>query len=258
MRGGALSTEPPAISGTDSYDYRASCGLTTGRRGLGSTTPFAMAIDQRLDDAYSVLYTTGPLTAPMMLLGAPEAVLHVSSSAETAYFHVRLCDVSSDGGSALIADGGLLASHRESHELPQPITPGEIYELRIPLRHTAYELAPGHRLRVAISSAEFQNAWPTPFSARNSSPLRSGECFADAAAGSVGGPPGSARPVPSPAGDTGADAAGVRTDAGSGERRGDLPAGERCEPVRLHGVQSDPSPGGDRICPIATWRHTPR
>ncbi len=166
--GGALSTEPAAVSGCDSYDYRASCGLTTGRRGLGSTTPFAMAIDQRLDDAYSVLYTTAPLAAPMLLLGAPEAVLHVSSSAETAYFHVRLCDVSPEGGSALISDGGLLASHRESHELPRPIVPGDIHELRIPLRHTAYELAPGHRLRVAISSADFQNAWPTPFSTRNS------------------------------------------------------------------------------------------
>ena len=126
-----------------------------------------MPIDQRLDDAYSVLYTTSPLNTPMLLLGEPEAVLHVSSTAETAYFHVRLCDVSPDGGSALIADGGLLGSHRSSHETPEPMMPGQICELWIRLRHIAYRIAAGHRLRVAISSADFQNAWPTGQPARN-------------------------------------------------------------------------------------------
>jgi uncharacterized protein len=39
--------------------------------------------------------------------------------------------------------------------------------LRFPLKHCAYAIAPGHRLRVAIASAEFQNAWPTGQPARN-------------------------------------------------------------------------------------------
>ena len=164
---GELSRTPPANHGADDYQYRASVGLAAGRRGLGSTTPFAMPGDQRPDDAYSLLYATPPLDAPMMLLGEPVAVLHVSSTAETAYFHVRLCDIAPDGPVALIADGGLLASHRNSHEMPEPMVPGQVYELRIALRHTAYRIAAGHRLRVAISSADFQNAWPTGVAARN-------------------------------------------------------------------------------------------
>jgi hypothetical protein len=120
-----------------------------------------MPIDQRLDDACSLLFDSPPLTEKVELLGQPNAVLHVSSTAEIAYFYVRLCDVAEDGTSRLITEGGLLATHRDSHEVPTALTPGDVYELRIPLRDCAYVLEPGHRLRVAVASANFQNAWPT-------------------------------------------------------------------------------------------------
>jgi len=148
-------------NGSDSYEYRPSVGITTGRRGLGSTTPWAMPVDQRLDEAYSLLFTTDPLRESMELLGQPEALLYVASTAEVAYFHVKLADIAPDATSRLICDGGLLATHRSSHEAPETLLPGEIYALRIPLRHCAYAVEAGHRLRIAIASAEFQNAWPT-------------------------------------------------------------------------------------------------
>jgi uncharacterized protein len=164
---GRLVETAPADAGASSCEYRPSVGITTGRRGLGSTTPWAMPIDQRLDEAWSVLFTTDAFTDVTELLGEPEAVLHVSSTAEVAYFHVKLSDVAQDGSSRLITDGGLLATHRNSHETPEALVPGQIYELRFPLRHCAYAIAPGHRLRVAIAGAEFQNAWPTGQPAHN-------------------------------------------------------------------------------------------
>lgn len=164
---GTLSNTAPAQEGADHYDYRASVGLAAGRRGLGSTTPFGTPVDQRLDEPWSLLYTTAALPGRMLLLGQPRAVLYVSSTARTAWFHVRLCEVAPDGTARLITDGGVLASHRNSHAHPEPLVPGEIYELPIKLRHTACELAAGHRLRVAISSADFQNAWPTGEPAQN-------------------------------------------------------------------------------------------
>ena len=154
-------------AGSASYAYRPSVGITTGRRGLGSTTPWAMPIDQRLDEAFSLLFTTEPLREKLELLGEPVALLHASSTAEVAYFHVKLCDVAADGTSRLITDGGLLATHRNSHDAPEGLTPGQVYLLRIPLRHCAYAIETGHRLRVAIASAEFQNAWPTGEAAVN-------------------------------------------------------------------------------------------
>jgi uncharacterized protein len=154
-------------AGLASYAYRPSVGITTGRRGLGSTTPWAMPIDQRLDEAFSLLFDSEKLHEGMELLGEPVATLHVSSSAEVAYFHVKLCDVAEDGTSRLISDGGLLATHRDSHEAPEKLVPDQVYALRISLRHCAYAIAAGHRLRVAIASAEFQNAWPTGEAAVN-------------------------------------------------------------------------------------------
>ena len=109
-----------------------------------------------------------PLRRRWSFIGEPQALLHVSSQrAEVAYFHVRLCEVAPDGASRLISAGGLLATHRASRDRPQPLEPGQIYELRFPLRHCAYALTPGNRLRVAVASAEFQNAWPTGVPARN-------------------------------------------------------------------------------------------
>ena len=148
-------------AGSDSYEYRPSVGITTGRRGLGSTTPWAMPIDQRLDDAYSLVFSTEPLEETTELLGQPEAVLYIASTADVSYFHLKLCDVAQDGASRLICDGGLLATHRSSHEAPEALLPGQVYQLHIQLRHCAYAIEAGHRLRVSIASAEFQNAWPT-------------------------------------------------------------------------------------------------
>lgn len=87
-------------------------------------TPWAMPIDQRLDQAYSLLFTTEPLRAPLELLGEPFVQLCTASSTEVAYFHVKLRDVANDGAVRLICDCGLLATHRNSHEVPSPLVPG--------------------------------------------------------------------------------------------------------------------------------------
>ncbi|OWT73631.1 MULTISPECIES: CocE/NonD family hydrolase [unclassified Achromobacter] len=163
---GAPAANSPGADAV-SYDYRPTVGLASGRVGLGSTSPWGMPGDQRIDDAYSACFTTPPLDRKMALLGQPLAVLHVSSTAEVAWFNVRVCDVAPDGTSRLLSHGGRLATHLESHDRPSPLVPGKIYELRLPLRDLAYEIAPGHRLRIAVSSADFQNAWPTGMAARN-------------------------------------------------------------------------------------------
>src|SRR5262249_30465025 len=52
--------------------------------------------------------------------------------------------------------------HRNSHEKPEPLMPRQIYEIRVPLLAAAYRFRPGHRVRLMIAAADFQNAWPTP------------------------------------------------------------------------------------------------
>jgi len=159
----------------DSYAYRASVGATSGILGQGLIPPWAMPLDQRQDEAYSLTYTTPPLEADVEVTGTPAAHLFVSSSADVAYFAVKVCDVAPDGTSKLVSDGGLNATHRNSDSRPGPLVPGEVYELRFDLKSIAYIFPAGHRIRVAISSADFQNAWPVSKAAINTL-VRGAEC----------------------------------------------------------------------------------
>ena len=166
---GKLSREPYEGSEDEgeSYEYKPTVGITSGIHWGGGILPWGMPIDQRWDEAYSLTYTTPPLEESVEVSGTPRAQLYVSSTAEVAYFRVKLIDVAPDGASKLVRYGGLNATHRESHFEPKAMVPGEVYELPVELKVMTYVFAPGHRIRVAIASADIQNAWPTALPAVN-------------------------------------------------------------------------------------------
>ena len=145
----------------DSYSYNPAVGVMAGRHGRGNISPWAMPLDQRLDEAYSLTYTTPPLETDLEVTGNPTAVLYISSTADVAYFVVKLCDVAPDGTSKMVSDGALNATHRSSHIKPEPLKPGQVYELKIELKSLAYVFSAGHCIRVDVASSDFQNAWPT-------------------------------------------------------------------------------------------------
>jgi hypothetical protein len=82
-------------------------------------------------------------------------------------FVARLSDVAPDGASALVTNGLLNGTRRESLTDPEPMAPGEVYELAIDLDATAWRFEPGHRIRLSVSSADFPNSWPTPYEGTN-------------------------------------------------------------------------------------------
>ncbi|MCI0636474.1 MAG: hypothetical protein L0206_21530, partial [Actinobacteria bacterium] len=67
----------------------------------------------------------------------------------------------------LVAKGMLNATRRSSLTDPEPLTPGEIVGLEIDIDTTAWRFAKGHRVRLAIASADWPNVWPTPEPATN-------------------------------------------------------------------------------------------
>src|SRR5262249_52816031 len=97
----------------------------------------------------------------------PRVILHASSSARVASFVAKLADVAPDGHSTLIVDGSLNGTRRNSLSDPEPMVPGEIYQLDIPMLPSGWIVKAGHRLRLVISSSDFPNLWPTPEKARN-------------------------------------------------------------------------------------------
>jgi predicted acyl esterase len=154
-------------SGRNSYNYDATVGVTSGIYWGGGVLPFATPLDQRVDEANSLTFTTEPLAQDTEVTGTPTAILHVSSTADTAYFHVKINDLAPDGTSKWIADGGILATHRNSHSKPEPLEPGRVYELKIEMKYMAYVFPAGHRIRFVVASADFQNAWPAAKAAVN-------------------------------------------------------------------------------------------
>ena len=52
--------------------------------------------------------------------------------------------------------------YRHGSQAPAPLVPDQVYEIYLPLQATAYRLRSGHRLRLLLAAADFQNYWPTP------------------------------------------------------------------------------------------------
>lgn len=149
----------------DEYVYNPAVGLAGGlwQGGLG----YGLPTDQRLDEAFSLVYTTMPLAEDVAILGWPRVLLHVSSTAPVMAFGASLCDVAPDGTSALVAKGILNVTRRESLAEPTPIEPGTIYELEIEVDCTGWIFTRGHHIRLDIASADYPNVWPTPYNGTN-------------------------------------------------------------------------------------------
>jgi hypothetical protein len=123
---------------------------------------FGLPIDQRTDDGLSLCFTSAPLNEPLEILGFPEVKLKLSVDQPNALLAVRLCDVAPDGSSRLVSWGLLNLTHRHGHERPEPLSPGQSYEVSVSLNVAAHRMTSGHRWRVAISPTYWPHAWPSP------------------------------------------------------------------------------------------------
>lgn len=151
--------------GYEEYEYRPSVGIASGLWSAG--VPYTLPGEQRVDEIYAANYTSAPLDEPLEIIGMGKAVLYVSSTAPVMAFVARLSDVAPDGASAQVTIGVLNGTRRNSLTDPEPMAPGEVYELHVDLDATAWRFERGHRIRLSISSADFPNLWPTPYNGTN-------------------------------------------------------------------------------------------
>jgi hypothetical protein len=119
-------------------------------------------LDQRPDDAGSLVYTGEPLAEPVLVVGIPVVDLWVAADQPVAQVAVRLEAVAPDGASALLARGLLNLTRRDSFADPEPIVPGEIMAVSVPLTATGARVPAGQRLRIAVAGTAFPIAWPPP------------------------------------------------------------------------------------------------
>jgi len=136
---------------------------TTGEYG-GSWCSFGSddADDQRCDDARSLVFDSPPLEDRLEILGAPVLTVDLACDSPHATLTARLCDVHPDAASLRVTYGVLDLTHREGHEVPAQLEPGRRYTVRIQLNDIAFAFPPGHRIRVALSTAYWPMIWPSP------------------------------------------------------------------------------------------------
>jgi putative CocE/NonD family hydrolase len=153
--------ESPAPSKTLNFTGQLCHGFHSGEWGnFGYQGEFPP--DQRPEDGGCLSFTSAPVAEPKIILGNPEVDLELAVDKPDALVAVRLCDVAPDGASVLVSWGLLNLTHRDSHEHPTPLEPGERYRVTVQLRMAGYQLAPGHRWRIGVSPTFTRHAWPSP------------------------------------------------------------------------------------------------
>jgi hypothetical protein len=156
---GVLSTAAPAQEPPDSYVYdpenpvpsRGGPVCCTGNSEAEGSYDQS-AIEARPD---VLVYSTPVLEKGVEITGPMKAVLYVSSSAKDTDFTAKLIDVYPDGKVYNIQEGILRARYREGFTKKVWMKPDEVYELTVELGVTSNYFAPGHRIRVEISSSNF-------------------------------------------------------------------------------------------------------
>jgi putative CocE/NonD family hydrolase len=138
---------------------------TTGMQG-GKWCPYGLipdqASDQRAEAGGSLIFDSDPLNSPLEIMGAPIARLTITANRENALVAVTLSEVLPDGAVTRMSYGILNLTHRDSHEIPVPVVPGEHYQIAIQLNECAQKIGADSRLRLAISSAYWPIVWPSP------------------------------------------------------------------------------------------------
>ena len=140
----------PQDCGTDSGEY---CAIWLGPEMPG---------DQRRDDALSTVWDGHTLDSDLVITGAPQITLKLSSDKPVAQLAVRLNHIHPDGASTRITYGVINLCHRDGHERSKPLPINQPINVTLNLDQCAYTVPAGHRVRVSISNAYWPLLWPSP------------------------------------------------------------------------------------------------
>lgn len=154
--GQQLVSASPAQELAQTLQYRAGTGLTAGGW-WGEQTG-----DMSPDDAHSLVYDSPPLTEAMEIMGMPQVRLKVAADAPFYQWTVRLEDVAPDGKVSLVSGAAINPAQRFSRLEPQALVPGKATALNASIHFTTWRFKPGHRIRLAVSNAQFPMIWPSP------------------------------------------------------------------------------------------------
>jgi putative CocE/NonD family hydrolase len=194
---GSLSTARPRAAGADAITW-APFGSTICSRaqdqwimGAASLLPHQAGLTVPcIDDdrptqlgPTSLTYTTTAMSSARTIAGPISATLFASANTTDTQWVVDVEDVSPDGTSKPLTQGALLGSFRAvdrakswagpggTYVMPyhdytpasvQPVVKGQVTRYDVEVFPTYATIAPGHRIRVTLSTTDFPHLMPTP------------------------------------------------------------------------------------------------
>jgi len=160
---GTASTSRPSSSEVTSTSYKydpadpvPTFGGNNLPESIGGSIPCGPLDQTPADQRADVLkFQTPVLTEELALTGPLLATLYVSSDVIDTDFTVKISDVYPTGEARLLQDNAMRMRWRENGLSPVYIEKDKVYRLEINLWNTSYIVAPGHALRVSVSSSNF-------------------------------------------------------------------------------------------------------
>ena len=156
---GTLLAEPAKLDLADTFVYDPMNPVPTNGGGfccLGDYKPGA--VDQRAVEARNdvLVYSTGPLKEGLEVSGPVDVTLYLSSDAKDTDVTVKLIEVLPDGTAYNIDEDIQRVRYREGYDKPPVwMTKDKVYKVTLQPMQTSDYFAPGHALRIEVSSSNF-------------------------------------------------------------------------------------------------------
>ncbi len=160
LRGdGRLTTRRPSDDRPDRFTYDPMDPVPSHGGNVCCTGNAVQSgsFDQRqMEEREDILvYTTDPFPNGVEVTGTIGITLYVSSDVKDTDFTVKLIDVAPDGSAYNLDETIQRARYREGYDKEVFMEPGQVYEIEMSPLSTSNWFAPGHRIRIEVSSSNF-------------------------------------------------------------------------------------------------------
>ncbi|MGE0439371.1 MAG: CocE/NonD family hydrolase [Gemmatimonadales bacterium] len=157
---GVLTEKAPSADRPDGFSYDPMSPVPSYGGNVcctGNAVTGGALDQQKMEERDDILvYSTEPLKEGMEVSGPIDVTLYVSSDAKDTDFTVKVIDVYPDGRAYNLDETIQRVRYREGYDKPETrMEPGKIYKVALQPMTTSNYFAPGHRIRIEVSSSNF-------------------------------------------------------------------------------------------------------
>ena len=157
---GVLGSAPPEADKPDAFVYDPMNPVMSvgGNVCCTGNAVQAGSFDQKVNEAREdvLVYTSEPFKEGVELSGPITPTLYVSSNAKDTDFTVKVLDVYPDGRAYNLDESIQRMRYRDGYDKPLVwMEAGKVYKVTLQPLTTSNYFAPGHRIRIEVSSSNF-------------------------------------------------------------------------------------------------------